>query len=265
MGMGLLLDHDQKLKKLLDWCRSQQIKLNSEKVLLKKTSMPYIGHILTSDGIQADPAKIQAILNMQPLNDVAGVRRILGTVNYLAKFIPHLSEVSEPLRQLTKKEQPFGWEQHARPSICSDQTPYHRATCPAILRAACPLVLQCDASDHGLGAALIQNEKPIAFASRALTDAERNYAQIEKELQAIVYGTTRFHQYTYGRSVTVETAKALEMLYQKPLSTAPRRLQKMMMGLQHYDLNIQYKKGSEMSSIGNGGTRPLRPIENGSK
>jgi hypothetical protein len=98
-----------------------------------------------------------------------------------------------------------------------------------------------------LGAALIQNEKPIAFASRALTDAERNYAQIEKELLAIVYGTTRFHQYTYGRSVTVETDhKPLEMTYQKPLSTAPRRLQKMVMGLQHYDLNIQYEKGSEM-------------------
>jgi hypothetical protein len=105
-----IIDHDQKLKKLLDRCRSQQIKLNSGKVLLKKTSMPYIGHILTSDGIQADQAKIQAILNMQPPNDVAGVRRILGTMNYLGKFLPHLSEVSEPLRQLTKKEQPFGWD-----------------------------------------------------------------------------------------------------------------------------------------------------------
>jgi hypothetical protein len=76
-----------------------------------------------------------------------------------------------------------------------------------------------------LGATLIQNEKPIAFASRALTDAERNYAQIEKKPPAIVYGTTRSLKYTYGRSVTVETDhKPLEMIYQKLLSTAPSYL-----------------------------------------
>ena len=242
-----IIDHDQKLKKLLDRCRSQQIKLNSDKVLLTKTSMPYIGHILTSNGIQADPGKIQAILNMQPPQDVAGVRRILGTVNYLAKFLPHLSEVSEPLRQLTKKEKPFHWDSTHNQAFGAIK---HLITEPPVLKyyePTRPLVLQCDASDHGLGAALIQDGKPIAFASRALTDAERNYAQIEKELLAIVYGTTRFHQYTYGRSVMVETDhKPLEMISQKPLSTAPRRLQKMMMTLQHYDLNIKYKRGSEM-------------------
>ena len=89
--------------------------------------------------------------------------------------------------------------------------------------------------------------KPVVFASRALTDAERNYAQIEKELLAIVYGTERFHQYTYGRSVIVESDhKPLETLSRKPLSNAPRRLQNMMMVLQNYDVTIKYKKGTEM-------------------
>ncbi|CAB3996545.1 Hypothetical predicted protein, partial [Paramuricea clavata] len=112
---------------------------------------------------------------MRPPNDVAGVRRILVTVNNLAKFLPHLSEVSEPLRWDCTHDQAFA-------------TIKHLITEPPVLKyyePACPLVLQCDASDHGLGAALILNEKPIAFASRALTDAERNYAQIEKELLAI--------------------------------------------------------------------------------
>jgi hypothetical protein len=66
--------------------------------------MPYIGHILTSNGVQADPSKIQAILLMKQPNDVAGVHHIFGTVKHLAKFLPRLSQVLAPLRQLTKEE-----------------------------------------------------------------------------------------------------------------------------------------------------------------
>ena len=70
---------------------------------------------------------------------------------------------------------------------------------------AVPLTLQCDASQDGLGAVLLQNGQPIAYASRCLTKTEENYAQIEKELLAIVFGIRRFHQYTFGREVTVQT------------------------------------------------------------
>ena len=104
-------DHDLKIKRLFERCRAKQIKLNSSKKEFKKTSMPYIGHILTPEGVKADPAKVKAILEMKQPSDVAGVRRILGTVNYLAKFLTHLSQVSEPLRQLTKKDHPFVWNE----------------------------------------------------------------------------------------------------------------------------------------------------------
>ena len=81
-------------------------------------------------------------------------------------------------------------------------------TAPPLLKYYEPekdLVIQCDASEGGLGAALLQDGRPLAYASRALTAADRNYAQIEKELLAIVFSTERFHQYTYGRSVIVES------------------------------------------------------------
>ena len=103
-------DHDAKIKRLFERCRAKQIKLNSSKTEFKKTSMPYIGHILTPDGVKADPAKVKPIVEMKQPSDVAGVRRILGTVNCLAKFLPHLSQVSEPLRQLTK-DHPFVWNE----------------------------------------------------------------------------------------------------------------------------------------------------------
>ena len=92
------------------------------------------------------------------------------------------------------------------------------------------VTLQCDASQTGLGAALLQNGQPVAYYSRALTDAETRYAQIEKELLAIVFACDRFDAYTFGRYVVhVESDhQPLEMIMQKPLSAAPKRLQRML-------------------------------------
>ena len=88
-----------------------------------------------------------------------------------------------------------------------------------------PLMIQCDASEKGLGAALLQEGQPIAFASRALTDTETRYAQIEKEMLAIVFAAEKFDQYTFGHSVTVQSDhKPLESILKKPLFSAPKRL-----------------------------------------
>ena len=167
--------------------------------------MPYIGHLLTSEGVRADPSKVEAILQMTKPEDVQGVRRILGMTNYLAKFLPKLSDVSESLRQLTRKEREFHWSGvHDR---AFDNIKALVSTSPLLkyYEPDKPLRLQCDTSEKGLGASLMQDGRPIAYASRALTSTETNYAQIEKELLAIVFGAERFHQYTYGRKVIVDS------------------------------------------------------------
>ena len=107
--------------------------------------------------------------------------------------------------------------------------------------------MQCDASSLGLGAAILQEGKPVAFASRALSSAEKNYSQLEKEMLAIVFALRRFDQYVYGREILVESDhQPLETILQKPLHEAPRRLQRMMMELQRYDLTVKYLKGENM-------------------
>ena len=109
------------------------------------------------------------------------------------------------------------------------------------------VTLQCDASESELGAVILQEGQPIAFSSRALTSTERNYAQIEKEVLSIVHGCTRFDQYVYGRSITVQTDhKPLETIFKKSLLSAPKRLQRMLLQLQRYSLNIVYKPGKEL-------------------
>lgn len=93
----------------------------------------------------------------------------------------------------------------------------------------------------------MQDGHPIAYASRALTDTEKNYAQIEKELLAIVFSAKRFHQYFYGVRVNVQSDhKPLETILRKPLGTAPSRLQRMLLQLQRYNLNVIYTPGKEL-------------------
>ena len=108
-------------------------------------------------------------------------------------------------------------------------------------------VLQCDASSKGLGVILLQNGQPVAFAGRPLTKTECKYAQIEKELLSIVFTAKRFDQYTYGRTVTVQTNhRLLKIIVRKPLQAAPRRLQRMLLRLQRYQMIIAYKPGKEL-------------------
>ena len=159
----------ESLLALFERCRAKQIWLNPDKIELKKASMPYIDPILTSKGVQADPGKVKAILEMTKPTDVAGVKRILRTVNYLAKFLPQLSQISEPLRELARNGRPFAWEK-AHDDVFSEIKKL--ISTPSVLKYYEPnkdLTLQCDASDHGLGTALIQEGKPVAFASWALT------------------------------------------------------------------------------------------------
>ncbi len=110
------------------------------------------------------------------------------------------------------------------------------------------LTVQSDASGTGLGAVLMQDGQPIAYASRALSEAEKRYAQIEKELLAVVYGLEKFHQYTYGRTVTVQSDhKPLEVIVKKELHKTPiKRLQRMLLRVQLYDVRIVYRKGKQM-------------------
>ncbi len=109
------------------------------------------------------------------------------------------------------------------------------------------VTLQVDASTKGLGAALLQDGKPVTFASKSLTETEARYANIERELLAVVYGCERFHTYLFGRSFTVHTDhKPLESIHLKHLISAPPRLQRMLLRLQPYELKIKYIPGKDM-------------------
>ena len=99
-------------------------------------------------------------------------------------------------------------------------------------------------TEKGLRAVLLHDNKPVCYASRALTDTETRYAPIESEMLAVVFACRKFHQYIYGRSVVVETDhKPLQAISAKPLSQVPLRLQKMILNVRGYDVEIRYIPG----------------------
>jgi hypothetical protein len=110
------------------------------------------------------------------------------------------------------------------------------------------VTIQCDSSQAGIGAVLLQDGKPVTYTSRAMTPTEQRYAQIEKEMLAIVHSCTKFDQYIYGRlEVKVQSDhKPLETIFKKPIASSPKRLQRMLLFLQKYSLKVEYKKGKHM-------------------
>lgn len=241
------LDHDKNLKMLLDRCRKLNIKLNPAKLQLRLKEVPYIGHLLTSEGLKVDPGKVTAIKQMPRPTDVQGVQHFLSMVNYLSKLCSHAVELCEPLRQLTHHDSLWEWSERHEQAFNKIRDTIAQTPVLKYYNPTEQLVLQCDASESGLGAALMQGGQPIAYASRALTETEKGYAQIEKELLAVVFGMERFYQFPYGRTVEVQSDhKPLESIMTKPLLSAPKRLQRMLMRLQNYEVSLEYVPGKHV-------------------
>ena len=180
--------------------------------------------------------------------DVKAVQRLLGVVTYLGKFVPKLSTVSEPLRRLTDKDSAFEWNQQHEEAF--DEVKKLLAAAPVLKYYDVnePVILESDSSDVGLGAVIKQSGKPIAYASRTLTSTERNYAQIEKEALSLVFAAERFEHYILGKSnvVMFTDHKPLETIFKKPILQCPKRLQRMRLRLQKFDVSVQYKPGPTM-------------------
>ena len=234
-------EHDSNLHAFLTRCRNVGIKLNKEKLELRQDSVTFLGHLITAQGLHPDPSKIKAITDMKPPTNLKELRSFIGMVNYLAKFIPHLN--LKPLTNLTHKDTPWNWSTAENDAF---EKIKQLTTTPVLglYDPAKELTLQCDASHYGLGSTLRQG-KTIAYASRTLSETECRYAQIEKEMLAILFGLEKCHHYTFGRKTSVlSDHKPLMAIVQKPLSKAPKRLQSMLLRTQMYDYDLSYSPGT---------------------
>ena len=146
----------------------------------------------------------------------------------MAKFLPNLATILEPIRALTRKDTLFVWSTECEDAFNTLTKNLSEPPCLAFFYSSKEVVIQANSSKHGIGAVLlaIAEGGRIEYASRALTPSEPNWAQIEKEALAVLYDLERFDQYAYGRAVTVQNDhKPLAAILRKLLSMAPKRLQ----------------------------------------
>ena len=184
---------------------------------------------------------------MEPPRDRNELQTVLGMITYLSRFAPSLSEITAPMRSLMRENTEFVWDSPQQQAFNRVKQTITQAPVLAYYDPHKSLTLQVDESKHGLGATLLQDGKPIAFASKSLTDIEVIYAHIEKETYAILFGCKRFHQMVYGRPVKVESDHTpIESIWKKPLHSAPPRIQRMLLQLQKYDLHIEFVKGTSI-------------------
>ena len=240
-------DHDKNLKEVLKRCLEKGTKFNEDKLEVAVTEVQYFGHFFTSSGLKPDPSKVPAIVNMEPPKNKAELETLLGMVNYLSKFAPNLSQVTSPMWQLLTKNAEFIWDQIQNDAFEKVKCVLTQTPVLAYFDPDKPVTIQSDASKFGLGSILMQDGKPIAYASESLTQTEINYSQNEKELLAILFGCKRFHQYVYGRQVIVETDHLpIVSIVKKPLRQAPPRLQRMLLQLQQYDIQVKHLSGKQI-------------------
>ena len=240
-------EHDINMKKFLQRCETEGIALNKKKMQIKVEKLTFMGHMISKNGLSPDPAKVEAIKNARVPNDKTQLRSFLGAVNYLGKFMPNLSNEMQPLNNLLKNDVQWIWSSTQDKAFKTVKDKISDSTMLSYYDSRKGLTLENDASEYGIGSVLLQENKPIGFASRTLTPTEQNYAQIEKEMLAIVYGLEKFHYYAYGKRITVVTDhQPLVTIKMKPLSKAPKRLRNMLLRCQDYDMNLIYKPGTSI-------------------
>ena len=155
-------EHDARLSSFLSRCNEMGIMLNKQKFEHATDSICFMGHRITSKGLEADPAKIKAVAGMERPEDVPALRRFLGMVNYLNKFIPNLADVLQPLHQLTKKDVPYTWSSLQENAFLRVKELLCNTPVLAYYNPEEPLLIENDASEHGLGSVLLQGGRPLA-------------------------------------------------------------------------------------------------------
>ncbi|KAD4385624.1 hypothetical protein E3N88_25793 [Mikania micrantha] len=235
-------EHEEHLRKILELLKEQKLHAKFSKCEFWLREVQFLGHVVNSEGIHVDPAKIEAIKNWDTPKTPTEIRSFLGLAGYYRRFISNFSKIALPLTKLTQKSEPFVWEQKQENAFQNLKQELCDAPILFLPEGCDDFVVYCDASHQGLGCVLMQRDKVIAYASRQLKVHEKNYTTHDLELGAVIFALKIWRHYLYGTKCTIFTDhKSLQHIFdQKELNMRQCRWVEL---LNDYDCVIKYHPG----------------------
>lgn len=246
-------EHDTRLKKVLSVLKYNNVLLNTKKCVFKAKAIQFLGHEFSSSGIKPLDKYIKIIETFRPPETIEEIQSFLGLINFVGKWIPNLSTLTEPIRQLLREKVHKNanitafWQKDQEKAF--EKLKYCLSKIPTLgyYDPKDRTQVMADASPVGLGAVLIQYDSTepriIAFGSKSLTNVGKRYCQTEKEALALVWAIEHFHMYLYGKKFELVTDhKPLEVIFgtrSKPCA----RIERWVLRLQSYDYKVIYKPG----------------------
>lgn len=245
-------EHLKNLGKVLSTLQAAGIKLHPSKCFFMQSSVEYLGHRIDKEGLHPVQSKVDAIEMAPAPTNVDELRSFLGLLTYYAKFLPNMSTMLSPLYQLLHKTQAWRWGKAEQHAFCTAKKKLTTSSLLVHFDEHQEVQLECDASPYGVGAVLSHpsknGDRPIAFASRSLSKAEKNYSQIEREALSLIFGVMRYRKYLLGRTFTLVTdhQPLVSLLSEKkPVPPmAASRIQRWAVILSAYSYRIVYRKGT---------------------
>ena len=236
--------HDRALYKTLKKLQTSGLTINVQKCEFNKPKIAFYGHIFSAEGVSPDPEKIKALQDAKKPENASGVRSFLGMAQYSARFIPNFSTITEPLRNLTKKDTAWQWEESEENAFRNIQDALTEEVTTSFFDPQKETAIHVDASPVGVAGILSQEGRVVTYASRSLTTTEARYSQTEREALAVVWACEHFHTYISGAPVTVITDhQALLGIWKKP--NPPLRIARWGLRLQPYDIKLTYGPGKD--------------------
>ena len=239
--------HYRDIQAVLDKLRAAHLTVNMKKSKFFQTSLRFLGHVVSAAGIQVDSEKVKAVEDFPVPTNLKAVQRFLGMSGWYHRFVPNFSGVADPLNNLKRKGVKFRWTPECQHSF---ETLKNHLVSPPILghpNFQLPFVVYTDASDVGLGAVLVQqtglgSEEVLAYGSRSLNKAERNYSATEKECLAVVWALEKWRYYLECRPFKVVTDHS-SLVWMFKSQKASARLTLWVLRLQEFTFTIEYRKG----------------------
>ena len=197
-------------------------------------------------GMKIDDRKVEAIKQMQAPKDKKGLQSFQGMVNYLKRYSAQLTRHFQELKPLLWEDMEWSWDSSHKEAFDAIREELTRTPVLMFFNPKVEHVIQTDASMKGLGAVLLQEGRPVVYVSRTLIPAEEHYSNIKRELLGVVFAMERLHNYVYGGPVWVQTDhKPLEAIWKKSIATASPRLQRLLLRLARYEIQLEFISGKD--------------------